>query len=184
MTEDRASPSVRVATEADAAAIQAIYAPIVRETAISFEETPPTVEEMARRMHVTLATHPYLVFDEGHGVRGYAYASPHNERAAYRWSTNVTVYVAADARREGVGQALYKSLLHTLERQRLHAAFAGITLPNAGSVGLHEAMGFVHLGAYAEVGFKLGRWHDVGYWRRPLAASHDGEPIPFPELAP
>ena len=173
---------VRVASEGDARAIQAIYAPIVRETAISFEETPPSVDAMAARIHDTLATHPWYVFDRDGVVLGYAYASPHGGRAAYRWSTNVTVYVSAEARRQGVGQALYGALLETLARQGFHAAFAGIALPNAASVGLHEAMGFTHLGTYVEVGFKLGRWHDVGYRRRPLASGHGGEPILFGAL--
>src|SRR6185437_8037984 len=173
---------IRVATEADAAAIQAIYAPIVLETFISFEEEPPTVAEMAGRIRDTLPTHPWYVLERDGAVAGYALARPHAPRAAYRWSTDVTIYVAEHARRSGVGQALYRALLETLTRQRFHSAFAGIALPNAGSVGLHEAMGFVHLGTYADVGFKFGQWRDVGYWRRPLAGGMNGEPIPFAEL--
>jgi len=98
-------------------------------------------------------------------VLGFAYAGPHGARAAYRWSANVSAYVAGEAHRRGIGRALYAELFGLLRRQGFHALFAGITLPNDKSVGLHEAMGFTHLGTYHEVGFKLGRWRDVGYWR-------------------
>lgn len=174
---------VRTASTDDAVAIAAIYAPYVRDTVISFEETPPSVSEMATRIASTLERLPYLVFDQGAGPIGYAYAGAHAERAAYRWSVNVTVYVAPEAHRMGVGRTLYTELLALLERQGFHTAFAGITLPNDKSVGLHEAMGFVHLGTYREVGFKHGAWRDVGYWRRALSDGPPrGEPQPFASL--
>jgi L-amino acid N-acyltransferase YncA len=164
----KSSIQIRSATTNDAAAIQAIYAPIVTNTAISFEEVPPTVDEMAQRIQTTLQSHPYLVAERGGYLVGYAYAGRHQVRAAYRWSVEVTAYVAEDARRSGVGRALYAQLLPTLAERGLHAAFAGITLPNAASVGLHEAMGFEPLGVYREVGFKFGQWLDVGWWQRLL----------------
>ena len=176
---------MRIATAADAIEIQAIYAPIVRETAISFEEAVPSVTEMADRIRTTLPMFPYFVFEDQGRVLGYAYAGAHRTRAAYRWSADVTVYVHGQAHRRGVGRVLYHLLLETLARQQLHAAFAGITLPNLGSVALHEALGFEHLGTYREVGFKHGRWHDVGWWRRGLATGAPaGEPIPFSQLPP
>ncbi len=159
---------IRPATVADAAAIQRIYAPIVAETAISFEEMPPTADEMAERIASTLQTHPYLVAVDGGKVCGYVYASAHAERAAYRHSVNTTVYIASDARRLGVGRALYSELLPELKRRGFHMAFAGIALPNPASVSLHESVGFEPLGVYREVGFKFSRWHDVGWWQRPL----------------
>jgi phosphinothricin acetyltransferase len=175
--------TIRVATAADAEAIAAIYAPYVLETAISFEEVPPSVAEMAARMAKALPTHPFLVFEEGDRLVAYAYAGPHNDRAAYRWSANVSVYVAADAHRRGIGRALYASLIETLRRQGFHSLYGGITLPNAKSVGLHEALGFTHVGIYREVGFKFGRWHDVGYWRLGLGDGPPaGEPTPFSRL--
>jgi phosphinothricin acetyltransferase len=175
--------TIRVATAADAEAIAAIYAPYVLETAISFEEVPPSAAEMAARMAKALPTHPFLVLEEGGRIAGYAYAGPHNERAAYRWSANVSVYVAADAHRRGIGRALYERLIETLRRQGFHSLYGGITLPNAKSVGLHEAMGFTHVGIYREVGFKFGRWHDVGYWRLGLADGPPAaEPTPFSRL--
>ena len=175
--------SVRVAQEADAGAIAAIYATYVLDTAISFEEEPPSDIEMASRLAATLPTHPFLVFEEAGRVVGYAYASTHMPRAAYRWSANVSVYAAPDHHRRGVGRALYADLLATLRRQGFHSLFAGITLPNENSVGLHEAMGFVHLGTYREAGFKFGQWHDVGWWRLGLTAgAPTTEPIPFNQL--
>ena len=180
---DRAA-RIRVASIADAAAIAAIYAPYVLETAISFEEVAPSADEMAARIAAVLPTYPFLVCEAAGEVIGYAYASGHSDRAAYRWSCNVTAYAARGAHRRGVGRALYAALLDFLGRQGFHAAFAGITLPNENSVGFHEAMGFVHLGVYREVGFKHGAWHDVGYWRRPIADGPPaGDPIAFSALA-
>jgi phosphinothricin acetyltransferase len=156
--------SVRLASPGDGDAIARIYRPVVRDTSISFETEPPTGEVMAERIKTTLASHPYLVADRGGEVVGYAYASRHRERAAYRWSVDVTVYVAPHAHRTGVGRALYGPLLSILRAQGFHSAFAGIALPNTGSVALHEAMGFTLVGIYRNVGFKHGKWHSVGWW--------------------
>lgn len=176
---------IRVAQPADAAAFAAIYAPIVTDTAISFETVPPSAQEMGQRVAKVLATHPWLTALRDGEVVGYAYAGAHRERAAYRWSCDVTVYVAAQAHRSGVGQALYRALIPILKRQGLRSAFAGIALPNAGSVALHEAMGFTPIGVYREVGFKLDAWRDVGWWRLALATDEGqpAEPIAFPDLA-
>src|SRR5206468_969398 len=144
---------VRTASAADSVAIAAIYAPIVRNTAISFETDPPSATEMAGRIAATLASHPWLVAEADGAVAGYAYAAAHQARAAYRWSANVTVYVAEGRRRSGVGQALYAELIDILKRQGLRSAFAGIALPNPASVALHEALGFEPLGVYRDVGF-------------------------------
>ena len=162
------SIDIRPATIDDAAAIQRIYAPIVVETAISFEEVPPTVEQMATRIASTLKTHPYLVAVGSGQVCGYVYASRHAERAAYRYSADTTVYIAPEARGKGVGRALYTALLADLAGRGFHAAFAGVALPNPESVRLHESVGFERLGVYREVGFKFGRWHDLGWWQRLL----------------
>lgn len=165
----------------DSGACAAIYAPYVRETVISFEEVPPSAGEMAERMGRTLRTHPWLV-EERHGeVVGYAYASPHRDRAAYRWAADVTVYVHAGHHRRGVGRGLYLALLDRLRAQGFRTACAGITLPNDKSVGLHSAMGFVPVGVYRGVGWKLGAWHDVGWWQLDLAT---GGPDPPPEPSP
>lgn len=174
---------IRTATPNDAAAVAAIYAPYVRDTPITFEEEVPSTAEMRMRIERTLETHPFLVFETEDGVVAYAYGSSHRERAAYRWSCDVTIYASPEVHRRGVGRALYTELLPILERQGLHSVFAGITLPNDKSVGLHEAMGFRHLGTYREVGFKLGAWRDVGWWRRPIAEGPPrGDPVPFAAL--
>ena len=175
--------AVRVATEADADAIAGIYEPYVRETAISFEEVPPTPREMARRLTAILELHPYLVFDDGGSVLGYAYGSAHRAKAAYRWSVETTVYVARGAHHRGIGRALYTELLDLLRRQGFHVAFAGIVPPNEGSIGLHESMGFVHVGTFAEIGYKHGKFRDLGWWRRTLADGAPRQnPIPFRSL--
>jgi phosphinothricin acetyltransferase len=152
------APMIRSANVADAGAIQAIYAPVVESTAISFEEVPPSVAEMEDRIAATLKDYPYLVAERQGEVIGYAYGT----RAAYRWSVDVTVYIADQARRTGVGRALYSKLIAELADRGVHAAFAGIALPNDGTVALHESMGFAPLGIYREVGRKFDRWHDVG----------------------
>ncbi len=160
---------IRLATPQDAAAIAAIYDPEVVSTAISFEEEPPGAAGMERRISGGSPFAPWLVDDEaGTGVLGYAYASKHRERAAYRWSVDVAVYVGADQRGKGVGRALYTSLLALLRLQGFYAAHAGITLPNPASVALHERMGFAPVGIYRAVGYKLGAWRDVGWWQLDL----------------
>ncbi len=175
---------IRLVGESDAEPIQAIYAPIVRDTAISFELEPPSVAEMARRVRETLARWPWLVCERDGELLGYAYASRHRERAAYQWSLDVWVYTRPDARRGGVGRALYGSLLTILALQGYHGAYAGITLPNAASVGLHEAVGFVPVGVYRGVGYKLGAWHDVGWWQRVLLPRLAGPepPVALPSV--
>lgn len=165
----RHSFTLRPASAADAPAIQAIYAPFVTDTVISFEEVAPTVDEMAARIaSVQEGGHTFLVADDGSDIVGYAYAGAHRARSAYRASVDVSAYVAPGAHRRGIGRGLYEQLLADLAAKNFHAAFAGITLPNAASVGMHEAFGFTHVGTYHEVGFKLGAWHDVGWWQRLL----------------
>lgn len=175
--------AVRNANEADAHAIAAIYEPYVRETAISFEEVPPTPSEMAHRLTSTLEFYPHLVFDDGANVLGYAYGSLHRAKPAYRWSVETTVYVDRNSHRRGIGRALYARLLALLTRQGFHVALAGIVPPNENSIGLHESLGFVHLGTFREIGFKRGQFHDLGWWRRTLADGRPRhEPIPFKSI--
>ena len=170
--------TIRMAAADDAAQIAAIYRPHVAASATSFEVVPPDDAEMDRRIEALRGFAPWLVCgDEGGGVRGYAYACRHRDRAAYRWSVDVAVYVDAGHRRRGVGRALYQSLFALLRLQGFFAAHAGITLPNAGSVGLHESLGFKLLGVYPAVGWKLGSWHDVGWWQLPLQP-RVAEPLP------
>jgi L-amino acid N-acyltransferase YncA len=167
---------IRLVTPDDAAGILLIYGPIVRETSISFELEVPTLEQMQERIASVSAVFPWLV-DEGNGeVRGYAYASRHRERAAYQWSTDVSVYVAADARGQGIARRLYRALLSILRDLSYYSALAGIALPNDASVALHESLGFQKVGVYRSVGFKHGAWHDVGWWQLALAA-YEEQPV-------
>jgi phosphinothricin acetyltransferase len=164
----------------DATACAAIYAPYVRDTAISFEDVPPTTAEMAARIEKLTDTHAWLVAEDEDEILGYAYACPHRERAAYRWTTEVSAYVDARHRRRGAGRRLYESLLRVLGEEGYRVALAVIALPNDASVAFHEACGFESAGVYRQVGFKLGVWWDVGWWQRVLAAGADGDPPPEP----
>lgn len=161
--------TIRLATLDDAEQVQAIYAPYCH-TPISFELEPPSAEEMQRRLAKVLGTYPWLVLEENGAVLGYVYATQHRERAAYQWSVDTTVYVRQGQQRRGVGRALYTSLLALLPLQGFVNAYAGVALPNPASVGLHEALGFLPVGVYRQVGFKCGAWHDVAWFQRPLQA--------------
>lgn len=158
---------IRPAVESDAAAIADVYGPYVLETTISFELEPPDAGDMRSRMRAEPRL-PWFVADRDGLVVGYAYASQHRSRLAYRWSVDVSVYLAGSERRRGTGRALYDTLLPALRDLGYVQAFAGVTLPNEASVGLHEALGFTPVGVYRAVGFKDGRWHDVGWWQLPL----------------
>jgi L-amino acid N-acyltransferase YncA len=177
---------LRLARPDDAEHIKAIYAPIVRDTIIAFETESPSLDEMRRRILSTLVDYPWLVAEQDDGVLGYAYASQHRTRAAYRWACDVTIYLAEAARGQGLGARLYSKLFRMLERQGFYQAFAGISLPNAPSIALHKKLGFRHLGTYAQVGYKLGGWHDVGWWRRQLAEITDSpaEPRRLADVCP
>jgi L-amino acid N-acyltransferase YncA len=157
--------SIRLATKKDAAQVQAIYSPVVTQSAASFELEPPGVAEMRKRITETLGTYPWLVCERKGQLLGYVYARAFRTRPAYQWSVETSVYVHPELRRSGIGRALYTSLLKLLAMQGYYNAFAGITLPNQPSVGLHEALGFKPVGIYHEAGFKMGTWHDVGWWQ-------------------
>src|SRR5512141_2986699 len=178
--------TIRLATPADAAAVQAIYAPIVRDTIISFETEPPDVAQIARRIEYTLTAFPWLAFERDGALAGYAYASRHRERRAYQWSVDVTCYVDARFHRQGVGGSLYRALLAILRRQGFFNAYAGIALPNDASVRLHESVGFRAIGVYPHVGYKLGAWHPVGWWGCEIAppSANPPEPLALAALGP
>jgi phosphinothricin acetyltransferase len=159
----------------------AVYAPYVRDTPISFEEREPSAEELSRRIELSSRTHPWLVADDRGELVGYAYATPHHERAAYRWAADLAVYVAPHRRGGGVGRALYGALIPLLVQQGLRIVCAGITLPNAPSVALHESFGLELVGIYRRIGWKAGAWYDVGWWQRELVAPGAGSP---PEPGP
>jgi len=175
---------VRLATVQDAAKVREIYAPIVETTAISFEESTPSVVEIEERITRTLQETPWLVCERGDAFQGYAYAGKFRARAAYQWTVEVTVYVSQNHRGKGVGRVLYDSLLECLRVQGFVTALAAIALPNPASVGLHEQLGFEPIGVFPNIGYKLGVWHDVGWWRLSLAESPSAPepPVLVPSL--
>lgn len=175
---------IRLATPLDGPAFAAIYAPHVERRATSFELVAPDGAQMAQRIATVLPRWPWLAAEREGDVVGYCYASAFAERAAYQWSVTVSAYVREDSLRRGVARRLYAVLFEMLRRQGLFNAFAGITLPNDASVGLHEALGFVRVGVYPGVGFKLGRWHDVVWLGLRLLPEADGIEPPAPRPLP
>lgn len=175
---------IRMATPEDASQMLDIYNPVVRNTPISFEVEPPTEQEFRQRIADTLQHLPWLVCEFEGRIAGYAYATPFRSRSGYRWSVEVSVYVAEHFRRRGVASALYTALLEGLRILGYFNAYAGISLPNAASVRAHERMGFRPVGAFLSAGFKLGEWHDVGFWRLTLQphAADPSEPRPLHHL--
>jgi L-amino acid N-acyltransferase YncA len=178
------SPIIRIATLRDARAISEIYAPSVLEKVTSFEITAPDAAEFASRIERVMKVYPWIVCDSAGEVIGYAYASSHNERAAYRWSADVAVYVNGRAHRRGVGTALYASLFDVLAFQGIRNVYAGITLPNPASEGMHRRAGFAEVGVYHHVGYKFGAWHDVAWFERAIlpAEKDPAEPKAFPQV--
>lgn len=185
-TEHPALPMtlIRTATPDDGEAFAAIYRPAVLDGSTSFEADPPDAAEMARRVEAVLPHTPWLACVHENAVLGYAYGTRHRERAAYRWSVEVSAYVDARAHRRGVGRALYTSLLAVLRLQGFRTAVAGITMPNPSSVGLHAALGFTPVGTFHCIGNKAGAWHDVAWFERELAEriAEPPPPVPLPKL--
>lgn len=157
---------IRIATVSDAQAICDIYNPYVENTIVSFEETPVDAATMAQRITDIRQRYPWYVAEDAGCIVGYAYAGSWRPRVAYRHAVETSVYLAADAARRGLGRALYAAILDELPRKGYRCAMGGIALPNDASVALHEAMGFVKVAHFKDVGFKFGQWIDVGYWQR------------------
>jgi phosphinothricin acetyltransferase len=171
-------PQVRDASERDAAACAAIYAPYVTDTAITFEVDPPPPAEMATRIAAAARTHAWVVLEDRSHVVGYAYGSPFKSRAAYRWSCEVSVYLDRARWRTGGGRALYEALFTRLAERGYRIAVASMTLPNDASVGLHRAMGFEPVGTYRRIGWKHDTWHDVAWVQRMIVAGQDPPDAP------
>jgi L-amino acid N-acyltransferase YncA len=169
---------VRDATEHDAAACAAIYAPYVTDTVITFESEPPTAGEMGQRIAAARRTHAWVVLEDGGRVVGYAYGGPFRSREAWQWACEVSVYLETGRRRSGGGRALYEALFDRLTERGYRTAVAGMTVPNEASEGLHRALGFQPVGVYPRIGWKFGAWHDVAFARRGLGAD-DGPPGPL-----
>jgi phosphinothricin acetyltransferase len=168
---------VRRATRDDAAACAEVYAPFVRDTAVSFEAAPPTSEEMAGRIATAQVRHDWLVLVDGTGVVGYAYGGPWRTRAAYRFTCELGIYLAPSARGQGGGRLLYEALLERLSGLGYRTVVAGMTWPNPASEALHLALGFEPAGIMRRVGWKHDAWHDVAFFQRPLEGP---DPTPDP----
>ncbi len=173
---------MRPGVPADAVAIEGIYTPVVVKSTLSFEEVAPDVDEIVRRM-VSRPRLPWLVATRDNVVGGYAYASLHRARPAYRWSADCSIYLAGQEQGRGTGRLLYRRLFAELSDLGYVSAFAGVALPNEASVRFHEAMGFLPVGTFNQVGFKHGNWLDVSWWQLQLrqppnapAEPHDWQP--------
>lgn len=173
---------LRRATEADAAALLEIYAPYVRETAITFEYEPPAIEEFRARMRAVLAEYPYLAAEAQGRILGYAYATPYRTRAAYDWCAETTVYIDQSARHMGLGRLLYEKLLEILTRQGVTNAYACITFPNEPSIAFHQRLGFETIGHFTRCGYKSGRWWDM-IWMEKFLRGHETPPKPRRPIA-
>ena len=166
MSPLNADVTIRTAQAEDAADIQAVYAPFVQETSVSFETVPPSVETMAARISSNLARHGYFVAQSDAGILGFAYASPYRPRPAYERTAEVSVYLAPQAQGRGLAQALYRALFAHLAARGFHTAVAIVTLPNPQSAQLHERCGFAHVGSLQDVGRKFGQWHGTAIYQR------------------
>ena len=175
---------IREASTEDGHALANILGPYILGTAISFHEIPPSGQEMSHKILETMERYPYLVAEENGEVVGCASGGSYRSKACYRWSVEVGVYLAPTHHRQGIGKKLYRRLVELLTMQGFVKAYAGITLPNAASVRLHESVGFKPIGVFHAAGFKLGAWHDVGWWERSLSdpSSNAPEPIPWPVM--
>ena len=175
---------IRVATVADAEAILSIYAPYITHTSLTFETEVPSLEQFEERIFHYLGQWPWLVCESGGKIAGYAYASRYRERVAYQWSVECSVYVHDEFHRNGVARALYEALFEILRRQGYRNVYAVINLPNEKSVALHEHCGFRYFATYEQVGYKLGQWKNVGWWRLILNEFSDepAPPVAFPAL--
>ena len=175
--------TLRLATPADADAIAAIYGPYVTETAISFELEPPSAQVIAGRIAAILERGPYIVAEVDGVVRAYAYAGRFRDRAAYDWSCESTVYVDRSLHRSGLGRATMEAVIRVVRLQGFRLVIAGVTLPNAGSEGLHLALGFRRVGAFDAVGWKNGQWWGVDFFALELFPAVDGaDPTPIRPL--
>ena len=156
---------IRDATLDDAQAICDLYNFYITDTVVSFEETPLSVAQMAGRIENVINQLPWLVWQQDDRITGYAYARPFHERAAYRHTVELGIYLDPTSTGHGVGTALYTELLQRLRSMPIHTALGGIALPNPGSVALHEKFGFEKVAHYKSVGRKKGEWIDVGFWQ-------------------
>lgn len=169
------SKVIRLAREADSSRLLEIYAPYIINTPITFEYDVPKISEFKDRVTATLMKLPWLVYEDGGIIKGYAYASEHRKRPAYDWSVDLSIYIDEEYQREGIGRALYGSLIDILRIQGYFNAFAGVTIPNIKSEGFHKSFGFIPIGIYKNVGYKFDRWYDTK-WYQYMIKEHSFKP--------
>jgi L-amino acid N-acyltransferase YncA len=176
--------NIRLAQPGDAVGILSIYGPYIEKTSLTFETEIPGVEEFETRITTYLQNWPWLVCEKDGEITGYAYASRYRERTAYQWSVECSVYIHDDHHRTGIAKALYSALFDILRKQGYRNVYAVINLPNDQSVAFHEHCGFRYFATYEQVGYKLGKWKNVGWWRLVLNEFGDEPeaPIKFPDL--
>jgi L-amino acid N-acyltransferase YncA len=156
---------VRLATPSDAEGILTIYAPYISQTSFTFETEVPSIKEFGERIRNYLINWPWLVTEKDGVITGYAYATKHRERVAYQWCTESSIYIHDDFQKAGIGKVLYATLFEILKRQGFNNVYAVINLPNEKSVAFHEKCGFEYFATYEKVGYKLGKWKNVGWWK-------------------
>lgn len=176
--------TIRIATESDAKGILDIYAPYITNTSYTFETEVPSLPEFSARIKSYLDNWPWLVCEINGEIAGYAYAARYRERVAYQWCTESSVYIHDDHQKKGIARALYQALFSILEKQGFRNVYAVINLPNPKSVALHENCGFEYFATYEKVGYKLGRWKNVGWWCLIINDFGDepAPPVKFSEL--
>ena len=175
---------IRLVSVSDAPRLLEIYAPFVTDTVITFEYEVPSLKEFEERIRSVSAEYPYLVYEENGVVGGYAYAHRMKMRAAYQWTAELSVYLAPEFQKKGVGTLLYQKLLELLKLQNICGFYALVTSPNLPSERLHEKLGFSFAGTYHRSGFKLGKWCDVSIYEM-LIPVKEGTPdlfVPFSQL--
>ena len=177
-------PAIRLANEKDAAGILEIYAPYIENTSYTFETEVPSIESFAQRIGTYLIDWPWLLYEVNGIIAGYAYATRYRERTAYQWSAESSVYIHDDFQRSGIARTLYDVLLNILKKQGFRNVYAVINLPNDKSVKFHESCDFTWFATYEKVGYKSGRWKDVGWWKLSINDYTDepAAPTKFSEL--
>ena len=176
--------TIRIATTEDARGILDIYAPYIENTSFTFETEVPSITDFAKRISTYLENWPWLVCEKNGVITGYAYATRHRERTAYQWCTECSVYILDEYHKKGIARALYEALFIILQKQGFRNVYAVINLPNPNSVALHEHCGFTYFATYEKVGYKLGLWKNVGWWKLILNDYSDepSPPVPFSNL--
>ena len=175
---------IRLTNEKDAEGILAIYAPYIKNTSYTFETEVPSINAFAERINNYMINWPWLVYEIDGIIAGYAYATRYRERTAYQWCTEASVYIHDDFQKKGIAKILYSALIEILRVQGFRNVYAVINLPNEKSVEFHEGCGFTHFATYGKVGYKLGKWKNVGWWQLSINdySNEPGAPIKFSEL--